>query len=129
VQLASRTSCTDPGSVPPRPRAGIDLSARAWRSSAITYLTIFPFEKIKIDKSFIKDVLHRSDCKAVVASTLALAQGLGIVTAAEGVETEEQFEYMRAAGVDLAQGHLFGRPVPISEFGRQTAAVLAALVA
>ena len=115
MQLASRTSCTDPGSVPPRPRAGIGLSARAWRSSAITYLTIFPFEKIKIDKSFIKDVLHRSDFKAVVASTLTLAQGLGIVTAAEGVETEEQFEYMREAGVDLVQGYLFGRPVPISQ--------------
>jgi predicted signal transduction protein with EAL and GGDEF domain len=57
VQLASRTSCTDPGSVPPRPRAGINLSARAWRSSAITYLTIFPVEKIKIDKSFIKNAL------------------------------------------------------------------------
>jgi len=74
-------------------------------------------------------VLERSDCKAVVASTLALAQGLGIVTAAEGVETEEQFEYMRSAGVDLAQGYLFGRPVPISEFGPLTAAILTDLVA
>jgi EAL domain-containing protein (putative c-di-GMP-specific phosphodiesterase class I) len=97
--------------------------------SSINYLTIFPFDKIKIDKSFIKDVLNRSDCKAVVASTLALAQGLGIVTAAEGVETEQQFEYMRSAGVDLAQGYLFGRPVPISEFGRQAAAILTDLVA
>jgi len=97
--------------------------------SSINYLTIFPFDKIKIDKSFIKDVLERSDCKAVVASTLALAQGLGIVTAAEGVETEQQFEYMRSAGVDLAQGYLFGRPVPISEFGRQAAAILTDLVA
>jgi diguanylate cyclase (GGDEF)-like protein len=97
--------------------------------SSINYLTIFPFDKIKIDKSFIKDVLNRSDCKAVVASTLALAQGLGIVTAAEGVETEEQFEYMRSAGVDLAQGYLFGRPVPISDFGRETADILTDLVA
>jgi diguanylate cyclase (GGDEF)-like protein len=87
--------------------------------SSINYLTIFPFDKIKIDKSFTAGVLKRSDCKAVVASTLALAQGLGIVTTAEGVETEEQFEYMRAAGVDLAQGYLFGRPVAIAEFGRQ----------
>ena len=57
-------------------------------------------------------MLRRRDHKAVVASTLALAQGLGIVTTAEGVETEEQFDYMRAAGVDLVQGYLFGRPVP-----------------
>jgi EAL domain-containing protein (putative c-di-GMP-specific phosphodiesterase class I) len=92
--------------------------------SSINYLTIFPFDKIKIDKSFIKDVLERSDCFHA-----GVAQGLGIVTAAEGVETEQQFEYMRSAGLDLAQGYLFGRPVPISEFGRQAAAILTDLVA
>jgi len=97
--------------------------------SSINYLTIFPFDKIKIDKSFTKGILNRGDCKAVVASTLALAQGLGIVTTAEGVETEEQFEYMRVAGVELAQGYLFGRPVPISEFGGHRATMLTALVA
>jgi diguanylate cyclase (GGDEF)-like protein/PAS domain S-box-containing protein len=83
--------------------------------SSVNYLTNFPFDKIKIDKSFTQGVLNRRDCKAVVASTLALAQGLGTVTTAEGVETEEQMEYMRAAGVDLVQGYLFGRPVPISQ--------------
>ncbi|MGA8903216.1 bifunctional diguanylate cyclase/phosphodiesterase [Bradyrhizobium sp.] len=83
--------------------------------SSVNYLSNFPFDKIKIDKSFTQGVLSRRDCKAVVASTLALAQGLGTVTTAEGVETEEQLEYMRAAGVDLVQGYLFGRPVPISQ--------------
>jgi diguanylate cyclase (GGDEF)-like protein len=83
--------------------------------SAVSYLTIFPFDKIKIDKSFTQGVLDRRDYKAVVASTLALAQGLGIVTTAEGIETQEQFEYMRGAGVDLAQGYLFGRPAPMSQ--------------
>jgi diguanylate cyclase (GGDEF)-like protein len=83
--------------------------------SSVSYLTSFPFDKIKIDKSFTQGVLNRRDCKAVVASTLALAHGLGTVTTAEGVETEEQLEYMRAAGVDLVQGYLFGRPVPISQ--------------
>ena len=83
--------------------------------SSVNYLANFPFDKIKIDKSFTQGVLSRRDCKAVVASTLALAQGLGTVTTAEGVETEEQFEYLRAAGVDLVQGYLFGRPVPISQ--------------
>ncbi len=97
--------------------------------SSISYLTIFPFDKIKIDKSFTRDVLARDECKAVVASTLALAQGLGIVTTVEGVETEEQFEYMRAAGVELAQGYLFGRPVPVADFGRPHAPMLTALVA
>jgi diguanylate cyclase (GGDEF)-like protein len=97
--------------------------------SSINYLTIFPFDKIKIDKSFTKGVLSRSECKAVVASSLALAKGLGIITTVEGVETEEQFDYMRAAGVELAQGYLFGKPVPIAEFGRANAPMLNALVA
>src|SRR5271156_4775975 len=57
--------------------------------SSINYLTVFPFDKIKIDKSFTQGVLTRRDCKAVVAATLALAQGLGTVTTAEGVETKE----------------------------------------
>ena len=83
--------------------------------SSVNYLANFPFDKIKIDKSFTQGVLGRRDCKAVVASTLALAQGLGTVTTAEGVETEEQLEYLRAAGVDLVQGYLFGRPAPISQ--------------
>ena len=83
--------------------------------SSVNYLTVFPFDKIKIDKSFTQGVLNRRDCRAIVASTLALAQGLGTVTTAEGVETEEQFDYLRAAGVDLVQGYLFGRPVPIAQ--------------
>ncbi|MGO8914061.1 MAG: PAS-domain containing protein [Bradyrhizobium sp.] len=97
--------------------------------SSINYLTVFPFDKIKIDKSFTQGVLNRADCRAVVASTLALAQGLGIVTTAEGIETEQQFEYMQAAGVELVQGYLFGRPVPVSEFGRQIATLSADRVA
>jgi diguanylate cyclase (GGDEF)-like protein len=83
--------------------------------SAINYLTIFPFDKIKIDKSFTQGVLRRRECKAVVAAALALARGLGTVTTAEGIETEEQLDYMRGAGADLAQGYLFGRPVPLAQ--------------
>ena len=83
--------------------------------SSVSYLTNFPFDKIKIDKSFTQGVLNRRDCAAVVSSVLALAHGLGTVTTAEGVETEEQLEYMRNAGVDLVQGYLLGRPVPLSQ--------------
>jgi diguanylate cyclase (GGDEF)-like protein len=90
--------------------------------SAVNYLTTFPFDKIKIDKSFTQGVLDRRDCKAVIASTLALAQGLGIATTAEGIETEEQFNYMREAGIDLAQGYLFGRPVPVAQLDLSHAA-------
>ena len=84
--------------------------------SSVTYLTNFPFDKIKIDRTFTHGVLHRRDCAAVVSSVLALAQGLGTITTVEGIETEEQFEYMRNAGADLAQGYLFGRPVPLAQF-------------
>jgi EAL domain-containing protein (putative c-di-GMP-specific phosphodiesterase class I) len=84
--------------------------------STASYLTNFPFDRIKIDKSFAQGAPNRRDCAAVVSSVLALARGLGIATTAEGVETEEQFEYLQAAGVDLVQGFLFGRPVPLSEF-------------
>jgi EAL domain-containing protein (putative c-di-GMP-specific phosphodiesterase class I) len=97
--------------------------------SSVSYLTIFPFDKIKIDKSFTQGVLTRRDYKAVVASTLALAHGLGTVTTAEGVETEQQLEYMRAAGVDLVQGYLFGRPVPISQLDLHNASTPREMVA
>jgi diguanylate cyclase (GGDEF)-like protein len=83
--------------------------------SSVTYLTNFPFDKIKIDRSFTLEVLERRDYAAVVSSVLALAEGLGKVTTVEGIETEQQFEYMRAAGVDLAQGYLFSPPVPASK--------------
>jgi diguanylate cyclase (GGDEF)-like protein len=83
--------------------------------SSVNYLTNFPFDKIKIDKSFTQGALNRRDCAAVVSSVLALARGLGTITTAEGIETEQQLEYMREAGVDLAQGYLIGRPVPISQ--------------
>jgi len=81
----------------------------------------FPFDKIQIDKSFTRDCLNRRDCKAVVSSVLALARGLGIVTTAQGVDSAEQFEYLRTAGADLVQGYLFGKPTPIAELGLRVA--------
>lgn len=83
--------------------------------SSVTYLTSFPFDKIKIDRSFTQGALTRRDCAAVVSSVLALAHGLGMITTVEGIETREQLKYMREAGVDLAQGYLFGRPVPLAQ--------------
>jgi diguanylate cyclase (GGDEF)-like protein len=97
--------------------------------SSVTYLTSFPFDKIKIDRTFTQGVLNRRDCKAVVSSVLSLAQGLGTITTVEGIESEEQFEYMRQAGADLAQGYLFGRPVPISQLDLNTATFSKEMVA
>jgi EAL domain-containing protein (putative c-di-GMP-specific phosphodiesterase class I) len=79
--------------------------------SSLGYITRFPVDKIKIDKVFTQGLSRRADCTAIVSSVLTLARGLEITTTAEGVETEEQFELLRAAGVDVVQGYLLGRPV------------------
>jgi diguanylate cyclase (GGDEF)-like protein len=97
--------------------------------ASVTYLTSFPFDNIKIDRTFTHGVLTRRDCAAVVSSVLALAQGLGTVTTVEGIETEEQLEYMRNAGADFAQGYLFGRPVPLAQLDLSDAALPREMVA
>jgi len=76
--------------------------------SSLSYLTMFPFDKIKIDKTFTRNLTRRADCAAIVASVLALAAGLELSTVAEGVETEQHFEILRASGVNYVQGFLFG---------------------
>jgi diguanylate cyclase (GGDEF)-like protein/PAS domain S-box-containing protein len=83
--------------------------------SSLSQLTIFPFDKIKIDKSFIQNITTRSDCAAIISATLTLAQGLNIKTTAEGVETAEQYKLLRLAGVSEQQRYLFKRPGPASE--------------
>jgi diguanylate cyclase (GGDEF)-like protein len=84
--------------------------------SSLSYLKQFPFDKIKIDRSFTADVAEHEDSMVIVSAIIGLARGLDMVTTAEGIETERQFEIMRAAGVTLAQGYLFGRSCPIAEF-------------
>jgi diguanylate cyclase (GGDEF)-like protein len=80
--------------------------------SSLSYLTRFPFDKIKIDRSFTRDLLERDECAAVTAAVVHIGRSLDIVTVAEGVETPAQFEALRAAGVGQIQGYLFGRPTP-----------------
>lgn len=75
----------------------------------------FPFDKIKIDKTFVQGLPTSRECAAVLSSVVALAQGLEIATTAKGVETREQFEAARAAGVNHVQGLLLARPGPIAE--------------
>jgi predicted signal transduction protein with EAL and GGDEF domain len=84
--------------------------------SSLSYLKQFPFDKIKIDRSFTADVAEHEGSMAIVSAIIGLSRGLDIITTAEGIETERQFEIMRAAGVTLAQGSLFGRPCTIAEF-------------
>lgn len=83
--------------------------------SSLSYLTKFPFDRLKIDRSFTQGIAKRADYDAVILSVLTLARGLGIETTAEGVETEDQASRLRDAGVDVLQGYLFGRPVPVEK--------------
>ena len=86
--------------------------------SSLSYLRSFPLDKIKIDQSFVRDILVRPDCLAIVQSIAALGANLGMSTTAEGVETVEQMEQLRAAGCTEAQGYLFARPKPYKEIMR-----------
>lgn len=79
--------------------------------SSLTYLRKLPFSRIKIDQSFIRDMLTQPDCAAIVKSVIGLAQDLRIGIVAEGVETADQLEYLRQSNCDEAQGYLIGRPV------------------
>ena len=83
--------------------------------SSLSQLTMFPFDRIKIDKSFVQNMTKRAACAAVISSTLTLANTLDIATTAEGIETREQYEILRLAGVTCLQGYLFARPGPVSE--------------
>ena len=83
--------------------------------SSMTYLQIFPFDRIKIDQTFVQNIMHHAAAAAIVCAIAGLGRNLGIATVAEGVETEEQLIAVRAAGCQLAQGYLFSRPVPASE--------------
>ena len=80
--------------------------------SSLSYLKMFPFDELKIDKTFIDDMAVHRGCAAIVSATTSLARAFDIVTTAEGVETREQFELLRAAAVTQMQGYFFGRPAP-----------------
>ena len=83
--------------------------------SSLSYLNMFPFDKIKIDRSFVHELSSRANSAAIVCAVIGLGQSLNIATTAEGIETEEQLELLRAAGCRLGQGYLFSRPVPAQE--------------
>jgi len=94
--------------------------------SSLSYLRSFPFDKIKIDRSFIKDLAQRSDCVAIVRAISGLGRSLNITTTAEGVETMDQLDWLRAEGCNEVQGFLFSAARPaaevaalLSKFGRR----------
>jgi EAL domain-containing protein (putative c-di-GMP-specific phosphodiesterase class I) len=83
--------------------------------SSLSYLRSFPFDKIKIDQSFVRDLGSNHDAQAIVRSIISLGMGLGVTITAEGVETEAELSCLRAEGCHEGQGFLFSRARPNAE--------------
>ncbi|MFO7808690.1 putative bifunctional diguanylate cyclase/phosphodiesterase [Guyparkeria sp.] len=86
--------------------------------SSLEYLLRFPLDTVKIDRAFVKKIVHEPSDRAIVRAITVMAQSMGLETIAEGVETQRQQDYLDAIGVDQIQGYLLGRPMKHEEFAR-----------
>jgi diguanylate cyclase (GGDEF)-like protein/PAS domain S-box-containing protein len=84
--------------------------------SSLSYLQSFPFDKIKIDKSFIANLGHSQEAATIVRAVIALGHGLDLPVVAEGVETKEQLKFLADESCDEIQGYFIGRPKPIADY-------------
>jgi len=92
--------------------------------SSLSYLQSFPFDKIKIDQSFISKLGQNPQSGAIVRGIIGLARGLSLPVTAEGVETTEQFAFLARESCDEIQGYLIGRPQPIEHYAAMTGAAV-----
>jgi diguanylate cyclase (GGDEF)-like protein len=99
-------------------RSGVRLSVDDFGTgySALSYLKSYPFDTLKIDKSFVQDVLNESDDASLVRAIINMAHSLGLKVVAEGVEEEAQTHFLRDEGCDYAQGYFYSRPMPEQQF-------------
>lgn len=88
--------------------------------SSLSYFRLFPFDKVKIDQSFVKDMVHNRQSMAIVTAVIGLSRVLGMVVLAEGVETAEQLEVLSAEGCHQVQGYLIGKPAAAEELAELT---------
>ena len=93
--------------------------------SSLGYLRRFPFDTLKVDRSFVRDVLIDQDCAAITGAVIAMAQKLHLNVVAEGVENAEQLECLRGLGCAEVQGFYFSRPIPGADFARWASGRLA----
>ena len=84
--------------------------------SSLSYLQSFPFDKIKIDRSFIANVQSNHQSAAIVRAVIALARGLEVPVVAEGVETSAQLDFLTQESCSEIQGYLIGKPSPIATY-------------
>ncbi|WP_443136730.1 putative bifunctional diguanylate cyclase/phosphodiesterase [Methylobacterium sp. Leaf113] len=87
--------------------------------ASLSYLRAFPFDRIKIDRTFVSEMESNPHAAAIVRAVIGLGASLGIATTAEGIETDAQFARLRAAACDEVQGYLFGHPAPAAEARRR----------
>jgi len=93
--------------------------------SSLSNLRKYPFNMLKIDRSFVRDLMTDSADRELINATIVMSHALGIKVVAEGVETQEQFEVLKELECDCVQGFLFGKPVNAVEFSRQIESDLA----
>jgi len=84
--------------------------------SSLEYLKQLPLDQIKIDQSFVREIVNDPNDAAIVQTIIAMSEVLGLSVIAEGFETEAQLEFLDLRGCHAFQGYLFGTPVPIQEF-------------
>jgi EAL domain-containing protein (putative c-di-GMP-specific phosphodiesterase class I) len=83
--------------------------------SSLSYLKLLPIDQLKIDRSFVHDMLHTRHASSIVRAIITLAYSMDLAVVAEGVETREQWSALEAFGCAAFQGYLFGRAVPLGE--------------